>query len=167
MNRETLWRLDMVLLVAAALAVRKVRTLASRARRGDVLEVLGAEVQQPRLFDNDGNPAPSLTPESAPKSLACESVPLPTIDDVLRDLATKQARLSQYIESCLDKGVDVAELARLFALHGQNASRLGRLLRDQLALDRPNGLAGAPDDPVSQAIALSLEELEQALGVDL
>ncbi|MGC9346697.1 MAG: hypothetical protein ACP5JG_01050 [Anaerolineae bacterium] len=83
-----------------------------------------------------------------------------TINAVIRDLAIKQARLSNYINGNL-RDLDVRTLARLLQLHAQTASRLGRLLRDQRAL------SGEAADGISGAIAQALDELSNELGVDL
>jgi hypothetical protein len=58
------------------------------------------------------------------------------IDTVIRDLALKQAQLSALIGDRLDLGDEneARELMRLLHLHGLNASRLGRLLRDRQVL---------------------------------
>lgn len=85
-----------------------------------------------------------------------------TIDDVLDDLAAKQRALSDYITARLeDPETDVANIAHLFALHAQTASRLGRLLRDRRAItgDAADGIAGA--------IGQALDELGSILGADL
>ena len=50
---------------------------------------------------------------------------------------------------------------QLFALHGLNASRLGRLLRDQRAL------SGEAADGIAGAIAQALDELSSELGAEL
>jgi plasmid maintenance system antidote protein VapI len=84
------------------------------------------------------------------------------IASIIRDLAAKQQRLSALIDSHLnDESLTTADLARLLALHGLNASRLGRLLRDKRALsgDAADGLAGA--------IGQVLDELSSEWGVDL
>jgi hypothetical protein len=95
-------------------------------------------------------------------------IPAPDLTDVARiravilDLAAKQSALSDYIDAHLeDPDADLPALARLFALHGQNASRLGRLLRDQRAL------SGAAADGIAGAIAQALDELGNELGADL
>ena len=149
---------------------RLARGLAARAARAtDALQALGGRpsARRPRvggptaqlpMFEEPASAPGGPKLGDAPASLAEGAVPLPSIDEVIRDLATKQARLSQYIETCVEKGVDVAELSRLFALHGTNASRLGRLLRDRLVL------SGDAGDLVSEGIALALDELEKDLG---
>ena len=88
--------------------------------------------------------------------------PLTDIHDIIADLARKQLQLSRLIEAELTKpGADLDSLGRLFGLHGQNASRLGRLLRDRRALSghAANGIAGA--------IAQALDELSTELGTEL
>ena len=82
------------------------------------------------------------------------------IEDVISDLAVKQAWLSDYIEHHLDD-LSCAMLVRLLNLHGQNASRLGRLLRDQHAL------SGEAADGISAAIDQAMVELSVILGTDL
>lgn len=81
---------------------------------------------------------------------------------VIADLARKQQRLSQLIDHYLaGDEPSVRDLARLLALHGQNASRLGRLLRDQQALSDP------VTDELSQAIDFALDQLSAEWGVEL
>jgi hypothetical protein len=85
---------------------------------------------------------------------------LDTIDDIITDLAEKQALLSDFIDEAFTDppaGITVDRLIRVFNLHGQNASRLGRLLRDRQAL------RGRSDDGLSAAIAEALAELESEL----
>ena len=103
-------------------------------------------------FPGMSHRAGSVTPTTPPPE---------TIEEVISDLASKQATLSDLIETCMQRGAHLQSVARLFALHGQNASRLGRLLRDQRALsgDAADGIAGA--------IAQALDELSTELGTDL
>jgi len=91
-----------------------------------------------------------------------------TIEDVIEDLAARQAALSGYIDfvvSSVERGelstLTLDEMVTLLRLHGQNASRLGRLLRDQRAL------SGEAADGISGAIAQALDELSTELGVEL
>ena len=84
-----------------------------------------------------------------------------TIDGILADLAERQARLTAYLEQVLVEGGDIAEVAKVFALHGQNASRLGRLLRDQRAL------SGDSADGLLDAIGKALDEIGTELGIKL
>jgi hypothetical protein len=89
---------------------------------------------------------------------------LDTIDEIIADLAEKQILLSDFITETLsdpDGRVTADGLMRVFALHGQNASRLGRLLRDRRAL------SGDAADGISAAIAQALEELQTELGTQL
>jgi hypothetical protein len=83
-----------------------------------------------------------------------------TIDTVILDLCTKQARLSHYIaQHSPDMTAD--ELARFLRIHGMNASRLGRLLRDRHAL------IGDLGDAMDAIIAQALKELNEEWGTDL
>ncbi len=85
-----------------------------------------------------------------------------TIDDVLADLAAKQAALSDYIDAHLTaEDADLAALTHLFELHAQTASRLGRLLRDKRAL------TGEAADGIAGAIAQALDELATELQADI
>lgn len=85
---------------------------------------------------------------------------LATIDDLVADALDKHSRLSAYIERHAEE-MDTANLVRLFALHGQNASRLGRLLRDKRAL------SGESADGLVGAIGKALDEISTELGVKL
>jgi hypothetical protein len=85
------------------------------------------------------------------------------ISDVILDLASKQAQLSALIDACftqLDPRT-IPDLARLLALHGQNASRIGRLLRDRQAL------SSETTDELTDAIHAALDELGEQWQVDL
>lgn len=85
------------------------------------------------------------------------------IECIIDDLAEKQERLSEMINRCLDGEAQstLGDQAKLFALHGQNASRLGRLLRDRRALK------GEASDGIAGAIAQAIDELGNELGSDL
>jgi hypothetical protein len=85
------------------------------------------------------------------------------ISDVILDLASKQAQLSQLIDACFEK-LDprtIPDLARLLALHGQNASRIGRLLRDRQAL------TSETSDELTDAIDAALDELANGWQIEL
>jgi len=110
------------------------------------------------LTASEGRPMDA--PVSATPAVGRQS-PAPTIDEVIADLAAKQVQLSAFIDACVAEGRDLLALVRLFALHGQNASRLGRLLRDQRAL------SGEAADGVRGAIAQALDELGEALETEL
>lgn len=85
-----------------------------------------------------------------------------TIELVIADLSVKQALLSQYIDRLReDPNADSRDLCRLLSIHGANASRLGRLLRDQQVL------RGDGHDLLQQAINTALDELSAELGVEL
>ena len=125
-------------------------------------------------------------PESRPRGKGLE-----TIDDVIADALDKQARLSAILDTipasapsqCLgrdntadldgaprdsardpaprDSARDLADLAKLLAIHGQNASRLGRLLRDKRAL------SGESADGLLSALGTALDEIATELGITL
>ena len=81
-----------------------------------------------------------------------------TIDDVIADALDKQARLSAILD---DPTLDAHDLAKLLAIHGQNASRLGRLLRDKRAL------SGESADGLLTALGTALDEIATELGITL
>ena len=84
------------------------------------------------------------------------------IEDVVADLLERQAQLSGFIGQQAAGGeLDCGEMAKLLALLGQNASRIGRLLRDQRAL------SGAAADGLLDALGKALDELSTELGVKL
>lgn len=83
-----------------------------------------------------------------------------SIDAIITDLARKQANLSEYIDDNIGK-IATDQLASLLTLFGQNASRLGRLLRDRRAI------SGEAADGIAGAIAQALDELGTELGVEL
>lgn len=82
------------------------------------------------------------------------------IEDVITDLATKQAWLSNYIETHIND-LSHSVLVRLLQLHGQNASRLGKLLRDQ------RELTGQISDGLAAIIDQALDEVSEILGTEL
>ena len=95
---------------------------------------------------------------------AIQAAAAKTIGDVYEDLAYKQERLSNYIERLLidEEGrPELRDLVRILALHAQNASRLGRLLRHRRALD------GDAADGISGAIARALDEISSEMLPDL
>jgi hypothetical protein len=95
-----------------------------------------------------------------PRSRAASRAdPRVCIDDVVADLAKKQSRLSAILDSTDPE--DLTTFTKLFALHAQIASRMGRLLRDQRAL------SGAAADGIAGAIAQALDELSSELGTPL
>jgi len=85
------------------------------------------------------------------------------IGDVADDLLRKQQQLSGYIDDQMAEGLDSDEMIKLLSLLAQNASRLGRLLRDKRALD------GESPDGLLEAISKIFDEVntEGLLGVKL
>lgn len=100
-------------------------------------------------------------------SISVASVELPAsedchIDAVIDDLYRKQMILSHTIDHIQEaEGIPLKDVARLLRIHGQNAGRLGRLLRGRRAL------SGDAADGISNAIAQALDELGSELGVEL
>ena len=86
---------------------------------------------------------------------------LTTIEGIIGDLAERQAQLTAYLEELPAEGGDLGALAKIFALHGQNASRLGRLLRDKRAL------SGEAADGLLECIGKALDEISTELGIAL
>jgi hypothetical protein len=83
-----------------------------------------------------------------------------TIEAVIADALQRLRQLGAYIDAHQD-ALSTAELARLLAVHGENAARLGRLLRDARAL------SGAAGDGLLDAIGKALDEIATQLGVEL
>jgi hypothetical protein len=118
-------------------------------------------------------PSPSLTAEPdldpgvdrpAPATCHGDAAGATSVDiqAVIADLAAKQQALSRYIDECLASGgTAVQDMARLLALHSQNAARLGRLLRDKQAL------LGSAGDDWNQVISQALDELATEWGLSL
>lgn len=86
--------------------------------------------------------------------------PMASIEDVIADALRRQAELSAYIDARASE-MTADDLVKLFALHGQNASRLGRLLRDARAL------SGRSADSLLDAIGTALDEINTQLGTSL
>ena len=96
------------------------------------------------------------------RPLVAEATNGELIGAIVLDLLAKQDRLSRYIDACLgDQKTPLPDLARLLAIHSQNAARLGRLLRDRRALsDRAT-------DAMTAAIDQALDELSAEWGIEL
>ncbi len=69
----------------------------------------------------------------SPLPIDLDDLEHPPINGIIHDLVARQVQLSAIIDAHVDE-LTIPDLARLFAIHGQNASRLGRLLRDRRAL---------------------------------
>jgi hypothetical protein len=82
------------------------------------------------------------------------------IEDVIQDLAAQQAWLSEYIQTHIEE-LDTVLLVRLLNLHGQNAARLSKLLRDQ------HTLSDKAANGISVALEQAMVELSLILGTDL
>jgi hypothetical protein len=84
----------------------------------------------------------------------------PSINAIIHDLVARQQQLSAIIDDHLDD-LTIQELVRLFAIHGQNASRLGRLLCHRKAL------VGDGDDRFQQFIDEWIDDVCEEYGVEL
>jgi hypothetical protein len=82
------------------------------------------------------------------------------LDALIVDLAAKQTLLSRYIDRSWPD-LDTRQLAKLLSTHGQNASRLARLLLDRSAL------YGKPPDPLKAVMDQALHLAGIELGVEL
>ena len=83
-----------------------------------------------------------------------------SIGDLLADMQRKQELLSGFVEKAMAEE-DTEDVLRLLQLYGQNASRLGRLLRDQRAL------SGEAVNGIAEAFAKALDELATEWHVEL
>jgi len=82
------------------------------------------------------------------------------IETLILDVSLKLAILSRYIHARLEE-LTVEQFGTLLRVHGQNASRLGRLLRHRRAI------TGDTSGDFEQALDLALDQLSAELGVDL
>jgi hypothetical protein len=88
---------------------------------------------------------------------------LETVGDVVRDLLQKQTKLSRLIDRILEaeeEGV-TERVIKLLTLHGQNASRIGRLLRDQKVVE------GEDVDKLLAMLDPVLDEVAATWGIEL
>jgi hypothetical protein len=109
------------------------------------------------LEDCDDEP-----PDHGPSAHDDDASPPPIIDvdDVITDLADKQARLFQLLDPHW-RDPDAEHPGRLLAVYSHNAARLGRLLRRRCAI------YGQPADELLIIIDAALESVGQQLGIDL
>jgi hypothetical protein len=87
--------------------------------------------------------------------------PLTTIDELIADLAERQARLSDYLDRC-GPTLPLRNWVTLLRVHGQTASKLARLLRDKRAREKK-----AFDNMIEDAIVQALRELGEEWGICL
>ena len=104
--------------------------------------------------ESSAPPQPADSPEHSGDSVSLKSPA--DIDDVIRGLAERQARLARYLDSRWDDP-EAERPDALLAVYSHNATRLGRLLRDRAAI------YGPPPDPIDvimdQALDLFWEEI--------
>ena len=84
-----------------------------------------------------------------------------SIDAVIDAVFQRQVELETYLREVWDSDIAPNEVAQLLRVHGQNAFRLGQLLRARRAL------AGEAGDGIAAAVSQALDELSSELGVDL
>ena len=97
----------------------------------------------------------SLEQTEIPQSIDLEQ----TIITIIQDLYNKHFALSDYIDQHAEE-MSLPEYSHLLALHAQMASRLGRLLRDMVAV--------SPDsDWLDEVLRQTNAELSVILGTDL
>lgn len=121
-----------------------------------------------RLVDAGDGPVPGtdrleqISAVQAWLALGADDVEELAIDVVIDDLYRRQMWINTLIDrSAGPNGASITELARLLSIHGANATRLGKLLRDRRAL------SGDAADGITGAIAQALDELSTELGLDL
>ena len=88
------------------------------------------------------------------------NLPPVALDDLIARLAGQQAALARRIDRCWSD-LDPLPLARLLSLHGENAARLGLLLRHWHAIHGP------PQNPLDAAIDAALHKLGTEWGIEL
>jgi len=98
-----------------------------------------------------------LRPPAAAHDAAAQAAA--TLAETLDALIERETRLGELIDAADPD--DLPTLIKLFSLHAQIASRIGRLLRDQRAL------GGQAADGIAGAIAQALDELSNELGIPL
>lgn len=99
--------------------------------------------------ESSAPPQPVDSPEHSGDSVSLKSPA--NIDDVIRGLAERQARLARYLDSRWDDP-EAERPDTLLAVYSQNATRLGRLLRDRAAI------YGPPPDPIDVIMDQALEQ---------
>jgi hypothetical protein len=102
--------------------------------------------------ESDTPPQPAGSPDQPGDSVSLKSPA--DIDDVIRGLAERQARLARYLDSRWDDP-EAERPDALLAVYSQNATRLGRLLRDRAAI------YGPPPHPLQVLIDEALEHFWQ------
>ena len=86
--------------------------------------------------------------------------PIADTDAAIAGLVRSQGQLSRHVDRHWDE-LSTKHLAQLLALHGRNAARLGRLLRERRAR------RGQPRDLLEAAIDQALAELGDEWGLEL
>ncbi|PWH15544.1 MAG: hypothetical protein DDG58_10955 [Ardenticatenia bacterium] len=100
-------------------------------------------------------PSPKRTRRATPPA-----EPDAAIREVVADALRRLHQLGAYLDAH-QEALSTAELARLFSVHGENAARIGRLLRDARAL------SGDAADGLLDAVGKALDEIATQWGVEL
>jgi len=88
--------------------------------------------------------------------------PVKSVEDVIADLSTKQARISALLDYHLDSGPELTpQVLTLFTLSTQIAGKLGQLLRYQESQADPFR------DELEKAIHQALDEIAEETGLEL
>ena len=82
------------------------------------------------------------------------------LQEVVADALRRLQQLGAYLDAHQDE-LSTAELARLLSVHGENAVRIGRLLRDARAL------SGDAADGLLDAVGKALDEIATQWGLEL
>ena len=108
-----------------------------------------------------GDHTPS--PQTQSQTMVPIAIDLPqTIAHIIHDLYNKHCALSDYIDQHAAE-MSLPEYSHLLALHAQMASRLGRLLRDQIVISPELHIS----DPLQEAMRQAYEQLSIIHGTDL
>ena len=126
----------------------------------DILHAPPSPLAQSPGAGSSAEPGPDLDSDAVSDSDAADIDDVSVIDDVILNLHERHTLLSRYIDHHWHD-LSPRQLAQVLSLHGENASRLARLLRDRSAIH------GEPDDPLEVDFAVALALLSQKWGIDL
>jgi ABC-type transporter Mla subunit MlaD len=115
-----------------------------------------AEEHERRSLARRDDAPPALTPRNRRAAHAPQAVE--TLDGVIAELEERMRQLGDYIDRSVAQADNTADVVKLFALYGQSASRMGRLLRDRRAL------SDEAADSLSSLVGRLLDEVSTELG---
>lgn len=127
--------------------------------------IRGSQPPRCAAHRTDGGPKPGAPPGNKNRlTHGYYSQPvksLNSLDDIITDMLEKQSQLTSYIEEHANLAdIPTTEMVTLLQLLGQNATRIGRLLRDQRAL------SGDSADGLLAAIGTAIDEIATELGLE-